>query len=70
MYQDTMNFRMVQMQIMNIVNVGLSKGVSSYDIELLTDASINATQMFLSEHEIKTLRQQLHARLQRQELLV
>lgn len=65
-----MNFRMVEMQIMNIVNIGVRENVSIADIKVLADATINATQLFLSDVEVAILRNQLSNRLEKQKLIV
>ena len=65
-----MEFRMVEMQLMNIVNIGVSKNISVSDIEILADSTINATQLFLSDGEIKILRTQLNKRLEKQKLMI
>lgn len=57
------NFRMAQIQIMNMVNQGISRNVSVGDIKIIATASINATQLFLSEKEVNILRTQLDERL-------
>lgn len=69
-YQNTMSFRMVQMQVMNTVNTGVSKGVSVSDIETCTNALIDATQLFLKDSEVKQLRLQLNERIEAQKIIV
>lgn len=61
---------MVEMQIMNIVNVGVKENMSIDDIEILADAMINATQLFLSDVEVDVLRKKLLQRLEKQKLIV
>lgn len=63
-------YRMAQMQIMNLVNIGVSKGISPTDIELLATATIDATQLFLKEDEIYNLRLQLKTRLNNERVLI
>lgn len=65
-----MNYRMVEMQIRNIVNIGISKNISVSDIRTLSNATIDATQLFLSDVEVKALREQLNQRLEKQKIIV
>lgn len=60
---DNMTFRMVELQIMNIVNVGISEELFLKDIYMLGEAIINATQLFLNEQEVYTLRKELKNRI-------
>lgn len=64
------DFRMVEMQIMNIVNIGIAEGVAINDIRTLGEAIINATQLFLTDNEISSLRQNLIDRLKKQKIIV
>ncbi|UGO50864.1 hypothetical protein PQE70_gp011 [Bacillus phage vB_BanS_Nate] len=62
-YMKSREYRLAQMQIRNIVNIGLEKGVSPIDIKLLGTATIDASQLFLSDKEISELRVDLYNRL-------
>lgn len=66
----TMNFRMVQMQVMNVFNVGMINGVSIEELKICIEALIDATQLFLNEIEIKELRSQLQNRIEKQKIMV
>jgi hypothetical protein len=66
----TMNFRMVQMQIMNVFNIGIINGVEIGELKILINALIDATQLFLNEEEVKQLRIQLSNRLEKQKIII
>lgn len=56
-------YRLVSLQIMNVVNIGMDKDVSIDDIVIMGMAVINASQLFLSEKEISILQVELWNRL-------
>lgn len=62
-YMKSREYRLAQMQVRNIVNIGLEKGVAPKDIKLLGTATIDACQLFLEDKEIATLRLDLYNRL-------
>lgn len=56
-------YRMVSLQIMNVVNIGTDKELYVGDIELMAMAVINASQLFLTDKEIGELQIELYNRL-------
>lgn len=56
-------YRLAQMQIRNIVNIGIENGVPLTDIKLLAMATIDASQLFMDDKEIAELRVDLYNRL-------
>ncbi|UGO47840.1 hypothetical protein PQE72_gp036 [Bacillus phage vB_BanS_Skywalker] len=56
-------YRMAQMQVRNIVNIGIANGVPLTDIQLLAMATIDACQLFIEDKEIAELRIDLYNRL-------
>lgn len=56
-------YRLAQMQLRNIVNIGIENGVPLTDIRLLAMATIDASQLFMNDKEISELRVDLYNRL-------
>ncbi|UUV46914.1 hypothetical protein [Bacillus phage vB_BanS-Thrax4] len=56
-------YRLAQMQLRNIVNIGIENGVPLTDIRLLAMATIDASQLFMDDKEISELRVDLYNRL-------
>ncbi|AZU98974.1 hypothetical protein pW2_146 [Bacillus phage pW2] len=56
-------YRMVSLQIMNLVNVSLDNELYIGDIKTMGMAVINASQLFLTDKEISSLRVELYNRL-------
>lgn len=68
--ESTKGFRMARLQLMNIINIGIANSISVREIEILANATINATQLFLTDYEILQLRKQLENRLQKYKIIV
>lgn len=62
--------RLAQMQIRNIVNIGIANGVPLSDIQLLAMATIDASQLFIDDKEITELRMDLYNRLKSVEIYI
>ncbi|AGI11938.1 hypothetical protein X915_gp012 [Bacillus phage vB_BanS-Tsamsa] len=56
-------YRLAQMQLRNIVNIGIENGIPLTDIRLLAMATIDASQLFMDDKEISELRIDLYNRL-------
>ncbi|QIW89694.1 hypothetical protein PQE71_gp012 [Bacillus phage Izhevsk] len=56
-------YRLAQMQVRNIVNIGIENGIPLTDIRLLAMATIDASQLFMDDKEISELRIDLYNRL-------
>ena len=61
---------MAQMQLMNIVNIGFEKRMPPYFIEVSANAMIDATQLFLQDSEVNSLRKELEDRMYKQRLII
>jgi len=56
-------YRMVSLQLMNMVNIGLDNELYVGDIERMGMSIIDASQLFISDKEINCLRVELYNRL-------
>jgi hypothetical protein len=63
-------YRMAQMQLMNVVNMGVLKNLSIECILVSATAMIDATQLFLTDAEVNQLRIQLQDRIEKQKISV
>ncbi|UUV47142.1 hypothetical protein [Bacillus phage vB_BanS-Thrax5] len=57
-------YRLVSLQLMNMVNIGLDKDIHYKDVVIMGMAVINASQLFLNEKEIGSLQTELWSRLE------
>lgn len=62
-FERTRDFRMVEMQVMNLVNQGFSNNVMIKDIEIIGEAILDATLLFLSQLQVEDLKLQLRQRI-------
>ena len=65
MILDTMSYRMVEMQIMNTVNIGIKNNISENEIKILSIAFIDVTQLFLTDNKVLSLKAKLNNRLEK-----
>lgn len=56
-------FRMVEIQIMNMVNHGMKNDIQIEDVKILGNSIINACQLFLNDNQILKLKGYFNSKL-------